>query len=67
MEEDTTLDASPIPTAVITLEIVPLAETEDEYIVNASSDGLVGGEATLLEILKGFVATLEARAEEAQD
>lgn len=47
--------------ATITLDIHPLIGT-DEHVIKAESEGLLGGEESLLTILKQFVATLEERA-----
>lgn len=58
---DTDTEMTGPRTASITLGIHPLIGTDD-YIINAESEGLSGGEETLLVILKQFVATLEERA-----
>lgn len=57
---DTDAELAGPRTASITLGIHPLIG-KDDYIINAESEGLAGGEETLLLVLKQFVATLEER------
>jgi hypothetical protein len=51
----------PSQKAVITLTVEQDTEDTDDhaYVINAESEGLKGGEETLLVILEAFVATLK--------
>jgi hypothetical protein len=51
--------------SAITIELVlrlhSEAVSDDEYLIEASSEGLAGGEESLIVILEAFLVTLKAR------
>lgn len=63
---DTHPDGAESWKANISLDIYRVEGTEDEFIINATSEGLPQGEEALLMVLRSFIATLEEKAVKAE-